>query len=646
MLGLFLAVSGAVCLVISLSKLSEEYQKPAWMKRPTDVKTYPPQVRQQIAAAEAQVKVLIDEQAAALDKLGFQVPEIEQWFSYEAAKQEQFRYIVTARPTFTSPDYLTFTIHPQVLFVVQGQEQFVAQAEADFTRYGLPYVMQHYRGAWLQGDPYAFYKNADKGLYRVTPPACAKPYTPADIQKMIDGAKFLASFNPDLTALTEQLRHPDLFLKHPFPSGLPQEVIESGHDEIIIGTKEDYRFRLPVYLPLSGRDRHLYMVGKSGSGKSTLLFNIARQDIERGEGVCVIDPHGDLAEDLLHYIPENRIADTIYFNAAETKYPIGLNILNAQNEEEIGLLADDLLVTFRRLSDSWGERMENLLRFTIHTLLRMEDATFLDIQNILQDPTFRAEALKQIKEKSILAFWQFQFPQLAKDAGQPILNRMSKFALSTPLSLILSQAEATLNFYDVIQNKKVLLVNLAKGKIGEDNAKLLGSIIVSQLQLSIMRRANLAKELRAPYYLYVDEFQNFTTSAFQTILSEARKYQLCLTLAHQYISQLDDQTKHAILGNVGTITVFPLGEKDASSLKYELGGFLPEHIAQLSIQKHEAFFRPVTGGRDTVKIYTLPPPKNSSPLPMKLLNTPEKIILRPARPSLLQPAPRKQKSKQ
>jgi len=389
--------------------------------------------------------------------------------------------------------------------------------------------------------------------------------------------------------------------------GIPPELYTSGG--VALGESTHGGRTVTVSLPESVRDRHVYLVGKTRSGKSTLLLNIALQDITRGAGVAVIDPHGDLAEDLLHHIPEDRIGDTIYFDASDKQHPISLSILNAQSDEEIGLLADDLMVTFRRLSESWGERMETILRYTFHTLLRTSGSTFIDIQHILQNPQFRHRAVQQANFPLLTDFWHCQFPQLPKDAAQPILNRMSKFVLSPTLHAMLSRAESRLNFQEVIKGRKILLVNLASGRIGEDNAKLLGSLIVSQLQLSVMRQAALPRERRTPFHLFVDEFQHFTTSAFEKILSEAGKYKLSLTLAHQYISQLPESLRHAILGNVGTLIMFPLGQQDANALRSELGEFEPSDLANLSAQDHEALCRPATQSRDTFKFITLSPPE-------------------------------------
>lgn len=364
-----------------------------------------------------------------------------------------------------------------------------------------------------------------------------------------------------------------------------------------------------VAIPDSIRDRHVYVVGKAGSGKSTLVLNMAVQDIAHGHGVAVIDPHGDLIDDLLAYIPEHRMEDVIYFDAAERQQPIALNVMSAESEDEVGVLADDLLVMFRRLSDTWGERMEHILRHTIYTLLEAPNTTFLDIHRILQNESFRNQVLKHVRNPLLRDFWGYEFPELRKDAVQPILNRMSKFLLSPTLSGILGQRDSRLSFSDVLENNKIFLANLSKGKIGEDNARLVGSVLVSQLQLAVMRRAKVTREERAPFMLFVDEFQNFTTSAFEVILSEARKYQLCLTLAHQYISQLEEKTRHAILGNVGTMILFAISGDDARRVKDQIGSFNPEDVANLDPKTHEAFCRPITRAADTFKFKTLPPPE-------------------------------------
>lgn len=272
------------------------------------------------------------------------------------------------------------------------------------------------------------------------------------------------------------------------------------------------------------------------------------------------------------------------------------------------MLADDLIITFRRLSESWGERMDSVLRSVVYTLLRTPGSTFFDIQRILREPDYRKAVTRDLDFAPLREFWELDFPQMPRDASQPILHRMSKFALFPTLHAMLSQPSSALNFDQVMQQKKILLVNLSQGELGEDNSKLIGCLLVSQLQLAAMRRARLAKEERQPFYLYIDEFQNFTSSAFEKILSEAGKYMLMLTVCHQYISQLDDQTKDALLGNVGTIIVLPVNEKDASQLRHSLGSYELADILNLDAAKHEALCRPATKASDTFRFTTLPAP--------------------------------------
>jgi Type IV secretion-system coupling protein DNA-binding domain len=385
----------------------------------------------------------------------------------------------------------------------------------------------------------------------------------------------------------------------------PPLYTEAG---IRLGSAQALGTSYEVTLPDQVRDRHVYVIGRTRSGKSTLLFNMILQDILRGEGVGVIDPHGDLVQRLLEHIPESRIGDTIYLNPTDEKYPVPLNILNATIQENIGVLADDLIITFRRLSESWGERMDSVLRSVVYTLLCTPGATFFDIQQILRDADYRKAVTRDLDFAPLREFWEYDFPQMPKDASQPILHRMSKFALFPTLHAMLSQPSSPLNFDQVMQEKKILLVNLSQGELGEDNSKLIGCLLVSQLQLAAMRRARLPKEQRRPFYLYIDEFQNFTSSAFEKILSEAGKYMLMLTVCHQYISQLDEQTKDALLGNVGTIVVLPVNEKDATQLRHSLGSYELPDILNLDAAKHEALCRPATKASDTFRFVTLAPP--------------------------------------
>ncbi len=323
---------------------------------------------------------------------------------------------------------------------------------------------------------------------------------------------------------------------------------------------------MPAFLlPDDVRDRHVYVLGTTRSGKSTLLVNLIRQDIAQGKGVGFIDPHGDAAESVLRFIPEARVADTVYFEP--TTYPIGLQTLSAEDETEVELLADDLLVTFRRLSQSWGERMDSIFRYAFHTLLNVPGTTFLDLYSLLTDEGFRRRIVAQLTDPILVNYWTNEYHHLPKDAAAPITTRMTKFVLSKTLSRIFGTTD-TLNLNDLMDRRGILVVNL--GRLGEDAAAILGSILVSQLQIAALRRARFPPERRVPFYLYVDEFQNFSGLSFHRILSEAGKFGLCLTLAHQGLYQLDEKTKQAILANAGAVILFALGAEDADFFEHHL----------------------------------------------------------------------------
>lgn len=413
----------------------------------------------------------------------------------------------------------------------------------------------------------------------------------------------LAHF-PNKAASSESLETASMKAK------LPPDNYTTG--AVVIGESEARGVKKPVTLPDSVRDRHVYIVGKSGMGKSTLITNAVIANMRAGEGVCVIDPHGDLvatgSQPLLDYVPEERIRDTIYFNAADKEYPLALNMLSAGKDEERSLLADNLLVMFRRQSDGWGPRMEDILRATLQTLMHTPGSSFLDIKRMLHNEAFRQSVVRRLDHPMLKEFWEEDYPASynRRDAAAPILSRVNKFLYLPQLYAMLSSPESPLDFYDIIQSKKILLVNLSSGIIGEDNAQLLGSIIVTMLQMAAMRRAGIPPSQRHPFYLYVDEFQNFTTASFEKILSEARKYNLRLTLAHQYISQVSESQRDAIFGNVGTMIMFSCGDRDANALRYQLGSYEPQDLVNL--KNYEAVCRPESA-KETFPFKTIPPPE-------------------------------------
>jgi hypothetical protein len=322
------------------------------------------------------------------------------------------------------------------------------------------------------------------------------------------------------------------------------------------------------------RLQHIYVIGKSGTGKSTLLENMAISDIERGNGLAVIDPHGDIAEDILKFVPEERIKDVIYFNATEIEHPVAFNPLHSIHPKYHHLVASGLISTFKKIwIDTWGPRLEYILRYCLHTLLEYPDATLLDIQPLLTNMNFRNHVLLYVETKTTLAFWKNEYdrysPSLRAEAISPILNKTGLFLTSTPLRNIVGQKTRGIRIQQVLDEGKILIVNLSKGEIGEDASSLLGSILLTSIQLAALHRATVEEHRRKPFYLYVDEMHSFISLSFANILAEARKYGLSLFLTHQYIDQIDERIRAAIFGNVGTIISFRVGAADSEYLEKE-----------------------------------------------------------------------------
>ena len=357
--------------------------------------------------------------------------------------------------------------------------------------------------------------------------------------------------------------------------------------------KTDFRNEEKVFgIKKEDRRLHMYILGKTGMGKTTLLLNMILNDIYGNEGVCFIDPHGDAVEKLLDYIPSHRINDVIYFNPADLDYPIALNILGECSKDDTPsagqrhLLVSSLISVFRKLyAEYWQHRQEHILRNTILSMLDFDEEktlfdydkskTLLDIYRMLSDWRYRNKIVERVRDPLVKSFWKNEFPkylyQFKGEALAPIQNKLGAF-LSVPLVRnIVAQAKNKVDFRWVMDKQKILLVNLAKGRIGEDNSSFLGSLIITKLQLAAISRIDIAEEQRNDFYLFVDEFQNFVaTETFDGILSEARKYRLCLALSHQYIGQLDERLTKAIFGNVGTIITFPIGANPSKKYRQSI----------------------------------------------------------------------------
>jgi energy-coupling factor transporter ATP-binding protein EcfA2 len=353
---------------------------------------------------------------------------------------------------------------------------------------------------------------------------------------------------------------------------------------------------------IKDKDRlgHIYVIGKTGVGKSTLLKSMAMQDINRGNGLCVLDPHGDIAVELVARIPESRKNDLVYFNPKGESNTVTFNPLYGVHPSYHSLVASGLISTFKKIwFDSWGPRMEHILRFSLLTLLCHPEGTLLDIQQLLTDAGFRDRALMFVEDEHILSFWKGEFEQYSKafrsEVIAPILNKTGLFIASAPLRNTVGQKDRGVRMQEVMDKKKILICNLSKGELGEDASSLLGSIILTSIQHAALFRARQEASTRIPFYCYVDECHSFLSLSFAAILSEARKYGLSLFLAHQYIEQLDERIRSAIFGNVGTIISFRVGATDAEYLAKE---FFPTFGTEdlICLHKHSIYLKLMIDG--------------------------------------------------
>ncbi len=324
------------------------------------------------------------------------------------------------------------------------------------------------------------------------------------------------------------------------------------------------------------RRRHMYVIGKTGTGKSTLLANMAINDLKNDEGMCVIDPHGDLVETLLDYIPSRRINDVIYFDPADPDRTVQLNLFEDESVVHRELIASGIVSVFKKLYEySWGPRLEYILRNSLLTLLKSPNARLSDIIDMLTNKAFRDKLVAEIDDPILVNFWEKEFNQMQDrqrtEAIAPILNKVGQFVSSPLVRNVVNSRKSSFSIEDAMNEGKIVLVNLSQGKLGEDNATLLGAMLITKIQLAAMARVHIPEEQRRDFFLYVDEFQNFATESFSKILSEARKYRLNLTLANQYIAQIPEDVQKAIFGNCGSMISFVMGADDAHFFSKEFG---------------------------------------------------------------------------
>jgi hypothetical protein len=348
----------------------------------------------------------------------------------------------------------------------------------------------------------------------------------------------------------------------------------------ILGQTNFRNQRVKFGIKTDDRRRHMYVIGKTGTGKTEMLENMALADIKAGHGIGIIDPHGEFAEKMLELVPESRLDDVVYFNPADIDYPVAFNPLELADSELRHLVASGIMSVFKKIwPDVWSARMEYILNNSLLALLEYPGSTLLGIMHLLSDKDYRRNVVANLQDPVIKSFWLDEFARytqrLETEAVAAIQNKVGQFVSNPLIRNIIGQPHSSIDLRKIMDERKIFIANLSKGKIGEDNSKLLGALMITKLQLAAMARTDIAESKRKDFYLYVDEFQNFATESFATILSEARKYRLNLILAHQYIAQLDEKVREAIFGNVGTFVCFRIGAEDAEILEKE---FEPEFM--------------------------------------------------------------------
>jgi hypothetical protein len=377
-----------------------------------------------------------------------------------------------------------------------------------------------------------------------------------------------------------------------------------NEDKVTYFAQADYRNKLtPFGIKAMDRTRHVYVIGKTGMGKSTLLENMAVQDLRNGEGMGFIDPHGSTAELLLDYVPEDRIKDVVYFAPFDTDSPVAFNIMEDVGHDKRHLVANGLMSAFKKIwVDAWSARMEYILNNTILALLEYPDATLLGVNRMFTDKDYRKKVVDHITDPSIKSFWVDEYAKYTdrytQEATPAIQNKVGQFVSNPLIRNIIGQPKSTFNIREMMDQKKILIMNLSKGKVGEQNTNLLGSMLITKIYLAAMSRADATREEMSNlpnFYFFVDEFQSFANESFADILSEARKYHLNLTIAHQYIEQMQEEVRAAVFGNVGTMITFRVGSFDAEVLEKE---FLPAFSAEdiVNLDKYQLYLRLMIDG--------------------------------------------------
>lgn len=341
---------------------------------------------------------------------------------------------------------------------------------------------------------------------------------------------------------------------------------------IYLGETEARNQRIRFGMKFDDRRRHMYVVGSTGMGKSEFLKAISVQDIEMGHGICFIDPHGDTADALLDYVPDHRIKDVIYLDPGDLDFPIAFNVMEKVDYDHRHQVVSGLMGVFKKIwPDVWSPRMEYILNYTILALLEYPDTTLLSINKMLSSKEFRNKVIANIKDPIVKQFWVEEFAgytdRYTQEATPAIQNKIGQFASNNMIRNIIGQAHSTIDIRKIMDEGKIFIVNISRGRIGEDASRLLGALLVTRIQLAAMSRVDIPEHERKDFYLAVDEFQHFATQSFANILSEARKYHLCLVMANQYIKQMEEEVRDAVFGNVGTLVAFRVGAEDSEFLE-------------------------------------------------------------------------------
>jgi predicted RNA-binding protein with RPS1 domain len=428
-------------------------------------------------------------------------------------------------------------------------------------------------------------------------------------------------------------------LKGEPPQDLPVAdfLSDQDKDKVNFFARTEFKNKVNVFGIKKGDDRrrHMYILGKSGTGKTTLIANMAIADIKKGLGVAVIDPHGDLSEILLDYIPKERIEDVVYLDPSTKDISFNLNPLTVKNSQHQELVVSSILSIFTKIwANVWSARMEYILRNTLLTLVERPGATLLDIPKLLTDPQFRNKYLDSVTDQVVHEFWKKEYDKYSErfqsEAISPILNKVGRFTTSKLIRNIVGHEHSTVDIEDLMNQGKIIILNLAQGKIGEDNTALLGAMFITQMQIAAMNRVFVPEEERKDFFLYVDEFQNFATESFVKILSEARKFRLNLILANQYTAQLPEEIQKAIFGNAGTVITFVVGADDANRLINELGNQYTQDDL-VSLGKYQVVVKLSIDSRISTPFpaYTLPIPDARNENRLKAIEASQRKFYKP-----------------